>query len=62
MTAITICGFETGTALDVNDGVIMGTGSVQSSIKRTGSYALRINPAAADNGYTQHQEMSTTGA
>jgi hypothetical protein len=44
-----ICGFETGDSGEAN--ATAGTFSIQSSVKRTGSYALRVNPTTTGTGH-----------
>lgn len=43
------CGFETGDASELS--ALVGTASIQSTVKRTGSYALRSNPTTTGTGY-----------
>jgi len=47
MAIVNFTGFETG---DFSEGALSGTGSIQTTVKRTGSYALRINPATTGAG------------
>jgi len=52
-------GFETGDNAEAD--VSGGTFSVQSSTKRTGAYALRINPASGATGYIGIRKPGTDG-
>lgn len=47
MALTNICGFEVGTDDLIS---LNGTSSIQTSTKRTGEYALRVNPAALASG------------
>ena len=49
MSVVELCGFEMGNFLDL--WASSGTFSIQSTIKRTGSYALKINPTGTAVGY-----------
>src|SRR3990172_9411218 len=49
MTVHNIVGFEAGAAIETNG--LNGTCSIQTTIKRTGAYALRVNPVTTATGY-----------
>ena len=51
MAITKIVGFETGDFSQI--AAASGTGSIQSTIKRTGSYALKINPSTSSTSYSQ---------
>lgn len=59
MAFLNICGFETGDLTEANYST-GGAVSVQSSIKRTGAYALRMNPTASAPG-VHFKKHSATG-
>jgi hypothetical protein len=48
MATVNICGFETGDATELVS--LTGTASIQSSVVRTGGYALRSNPTGSGGG------------
>lgn len=50
MAVRNIIGFETGDASEANGAAVSGTASIQSSLARTGTYALRTNPATSGAG------------
>lgn len=60
MATVNFCGWETG---DSSEAVLTaGTFSVQTSVKRTGSYALRVNPTTTATGRHKFVPyVSTTG-
>lgn len=58
-TVFQFTGFEDGSGND--GGTLSGTGSIQSTTKRTGSYALRINPTTTGTGYYTLDTHGTTG-
>jgi hypothetical protein len=62
MTLLNIVGFETGT-LDTNieTNTVVGGMAVQSSVVRTGSYALRANFTTTAAGYVDIRKHNTTG-
>lgn len=43
-------GFENGSSERFQDGTGSGTRSIQSSVKKTGTYALRVNPTTSGSG------------
>jgi hypothetical protein len=51
MAIVNLCGFETGAIGGANEGGSLGTSSVQSTTKRTGTYALQTNPTTTATGY-----------
>jgi hypothetical protein len=56
MARVSICGFETGDASELGGSgssfaTLQGTASIQATIKRTGSYALRANPTTTATGF-----------
>ena len=52
MAITNICGFETGAGGADNEGVLTGAGAtIQTTTKRTGDYALRINPTTTATAY-----------
>lgn len=59
MARLNICGFQTGDFSECS--ASSGTVSVQSTTKRTGTYALRSNPSAAGFGYAQIGGLTATG-
>lgn len=60
MGTIGLCGFETGDTLEFQG--VSGTASVQSTTKRTGAYALQINPTTTGVGSAIIAGFDTTGA
>lgn len=58
MARLKLCGFETGDASELV--TLVGTASIQSTVKRTGSYALRTNPTGG-TGYAQIAGHSSSG-
>ena len=62
MAYLNICGFETGDLSEIHS--VSGTGaySIQSTIKRTGSYAARVNPASTAYIGLQFGGLASTGA
>ena len=54
-----ICGFETGNASEAFQA--LGTYSIQSTTKRTGNYALRVNPVTTGTGYFSLAGLAATG-
>lgn len=58
MAIINICGYEFGHRIECFN--VGGTYDIQSTIKRTGNYAMRINPSGAGTGYSSHGMWSTT--
>lgn len=56
---VQICGFETGTALEST--TTSGTFSVQATTKRTGGYALRINPTTTNAGFADIRFLGANG-
>lgn len=54
-------GFENGTTERFQDGTGSGTRSVQSSIKKTGTYSLRVNPTTSGTGALAIGCPSATG-
>ena len=61
MAFVNICGFEAGDPDWETFDAGSGTFSVQTSIKRTGAYALRINPTTTLTGRVRLQGLGTTG-
>lgn len=51
MATLYFLGFETGDSSETTS--LGGTASVQGTVKRTGSYALKINPTTSTLGYAQ---------
>ncbi len=60
MAVVAFSGFETGDAVEA--AALAGTASVQSSIVRSGGYALRINPATTATGSYLLRGVGATGA
>lgn len=59
MTTVNICGWEGGDTSEVLANG--GTFSVQSTTKRTGTFALRCNPASNTAGFNTFGRISVTG-
>lgn len=59
MALINFGGFETGDSAEA--AATAGTFSVQSTIKRTGNYALRVNPASTATGYHRYGSITAAG-
>jgi len=57
---VQLCGFESGDLSEVNASA--GSISVQSATKRTGAYALRVNPSASSNSQVSMTKLSAVGA
>lgn len=51
MGVVAIYGFESGSTLEMGGGTVVGTASVQSTVKRSGTYAARCNPTTTGTGY-----------
>ena len=66
MTVRFLSGFEQGKATpDITSDqyvLVSGTVSVQSSVKKTGNYALRANPVGAATGLVRVSQIGTSGA
>lgn len=58
MAYLNICGFETGDASELSS--TNGTYSIQSTTKRTGTYAARVNPTAS-NAYVAFKGLASNG-
>jgi hypothetical protein len=61
---INFCGFELGNATSILNefDLTSGTLSIQSTVKRTGNYALRVNPTGIATAYVQFRQYnSSTG-
>lgn len=61
---VNLCGFEIGApagATDIEWSNSSGTFSVQSTTKRTGTYALRSNPTGSNLGWVAFNQFSTSG-
>lgn len=54
-----IIGWETGDAIEPV--ATVGTFSVQTTVKRTGGYALRVNPTTTATGSNDMRKLSTAG-
>lgn len=59
MALLNICGWERGTSAEA--GSTSGTQSVQTSVVRTGTYALRTNPTTTAIGYHQMRLFNANG-
>jgi hypothetical protein len=59
-SVLNFTGFETGNAAECN--ALTGTASVQSTTKRTGGYALQVNPTTSGTGYARLTQHSGTGS
>src|SRR3990167_4665140 len=54
-----LVGFESGiVTANIETGFTTGTASIQSSIKRSGNYALRANPTTTGTGYADIRDQS----
>ena len=58
---VNFCGWEGG-ASGIETSATAGTFSVQSTTKRTGGYALQVNPATTATGYNTFGAVGTNGA
>ncbi len=59
MARVNICGFETG---DFAETTAQGaTNSIQTTTVRSGTYALRCNPAASGNGFVKFSTLAADG-
>lgn len=59
MATLNLTGFESGGTAELQS--LTGTASVQSSIKRTGTYAFRSNPTTTALGWCLLRGFATTG-
>ena len=59
MAIINICGFELGSILEFFE--LYNTASIQTTTKRTGSYALRVNPVGAGTGWVYIRSIQPDG-
>lgn len=59
MAIVDFCGYETGNDLEMSNAA--GTFSVQSTVKRTGTFALQCNPVTTATGYGQQAGLTATG-
>jgi hypothetical protein len=62
MALLNIVGFETGDAFELRTGAVGGTASIQSTVKRTGGFAFRCNPATTATGFGRISGYATTGS
>lgn len=60
MAKVNYCGWQTGDASEVR--AVAGTWSVQTASKRTGDYALRVNPSGPGTGWHQLSSIQPTGS
>lgn len=60
MALVFFCGWGTGTTNELEN--VTGTCSIDSSIKRTQSYAFRVNPTTTAVGHAQARGFSSSGA
>lgn len=60
MALVFFCGWGTGTTNELEN--VTGTCSIDSSIKRTQSYAFRVNPVTTAVGHAQARGFTSSGA
>jgi hypothetical protein len=59
MATINICGFELGSTLEFFE--LNNTASIQTTTKRTGNYALQVNPVGAGTGWIYLRSLQANG-
>src|SRR5688500_3220945 len=59
MALLRVCGFESGASGEIQ--TLGGTSSIQTTVKRTGSYALRCNPTTTATGYINIGKPTAAG-
>ena len=60
MALLSICGFEAADAIEAGS-ALAGTASIQSTVKRTGGYALQVNPTTTGTGAFTYMWPDATG-